>query len=85
MGSSSPSFRLSQRRRPQIAVLDLRTGERKTLIRGGSQPEYIETGHLVYATGRSLTAVRFDLERLEVQSDPVLVVEDVLKNEERPP
>ena len=65
----------------QIAVLDLRTGERKTLIRGGSQPEYIETGHLVYATGRSLTAVRFDLERLAVQSDPVLVVEDVLRNE----
>ena len=64
----------------QIAVLDLRTGQRKTLIRGGSQPEYAETGHLVYAAGRSLTAVRFDLERLEVQGDPVLLVEDVLRS-----
>jgi serine/threonine-protein kinase len=63
----------------QIAVLDLRTGQRKTLIRGGSQPEYAETGHLVYAAGRSLTAVRFDLERLAVQGDPVLLVEDVLR------
>ena len=57
----------------QIAVLDFRTGQRKTLIRGGSQPEYVETGHLVYAAGRSLTAVRFDLDRLELQSDPVLL------------
>ena len=55
----------------QIAVLDFRTGQRKTLTRGGSQPQYVETGHLVYAAGRSLTAVRFDLDRLELQSDPV--------------
>ena len=63
----------------QIAVLDFRTGQRKALIRGGSQPQYVETGHLVYAAGRSLTAVRFDLDRLELQSDPVLLGEDVLR------
>ncbi len=62
----------------QVAVLDLKTGQKKILIRGGSQAEYVETGHLVYAAAGTLRAVRFDLARLEVLSDPVLVVERVL-------
>ena len=61
----------------QIAVLDLKTGSRKTLIRGGSLPEYVESGHLLYAVAGTLSAVRFDLARLEVQSDPMRVVGDV--------
>ena len=32
----------------QIAVLDLRTGTSKVLIRGGSHAHYVPTGHLVY-------------------------------------
>ncbi|MDQ3439392.1 MAG: hypothetical protein M3478_03475 [Planctomycetota bacterium] len=60
-----------------IAVLDLQTGSRKTLIRGGTQPEYVETGHLVYKAAATLSAVRFDLAGLEVQSDPMRVVDDV--------
>jgi eukaryotic-like serine/threonine-protein kinase len=62
----------------QIAVLDLKTGQRKTLIRGGSDARYVETGHLVYAAAGALRAVRFDLGRLEVTSDPAPVVEKVL-------
>jgi serine/threonine-protein kinase len=62
----------------QVAVLDLKTGQRKILIRGGSQAEYVDTGHLVYAAAGSLRTVRFDLKRLEVVSDPVPVVEQVL-------
>jgi len=61
----------------QVAVLDLRSGRWKILIRGGSQAEYVESGHLVYAAAGSLRAVRFDLKRLEVLSDPIPVVEDV--------
>ena len=49
-----------------VAVLDLKTGQRKTLIRGGSQAEYVEPGYLVYAAAGTLRAVRFDLARLEV-------------------
>jgi len=64
-----------------VAVLDLQSGERKTLIRGGSQPEYVETGHLVYANAGTLSAVRFDLDQLEVQSDPVLVMDGVWMRE----
>jgi len=62
----------------QVAVLDLRTGQRKTLIRGASQAAYVETGHLVYASAGTLRAVRFDPVRLEVSGDPVPVVEQVL-------
>jgi eukaryotic-like serine/threonine-protein kinase len=68
----------SQLENSQVAVLDLKTGERKILIRGGSQAQYVDTGHLVYAAAGSLRAVRFDLKRLEVVSDPVPVVEQVL-------
>ena len=60
----------------QIAVLDLRTGQQRTLI-GGSQAEYVETGHLVYAAANTLRAVRFDLERLAVVGDPVTVVDQL--------
>ena len=62
----------------QIAVLDLKTGQRKTLIRGGSDARYVDTGHLVYAAAGTLRAVRFDLGRLEVTSDPVPLVEKVM-------
>jgi eukaryotic-like serine/threonine-protein kinase len=54
----------------QVTVLDLRSGQQKILIRGGSHAEYVETGHLVYASGGRLHAVRFDPIRLEVQGDP---------------
>jgi serine/threonine-protein kinase len=60
-----------------IAILDLRTSQVRTLIRGGSQPEYVSSGHLVYAAAGSLRAVRFDLSRLEVVGDPIPVVDSV--------
>ena len=44
----------------QVAVLDLKTGQHKTLIRG-SQAEYVESGHLLYVAAGTLHAVRFDL------------------------
>ena len=45
--------------------------------------EYIPSGHLVYAAANTLRAVRFDLERLQVLSDPVTVVDDVSMNQRR--
>ena len=61
----------------RVAIFDSTTGRPKTLIRGGSQGEYVETGHLLYAAAGTLRAVRFDLATLEVQSDPAPVVEQV--------
>lgn len=62
----------------QVAVLDLTTGRRKTLIRGGSQAEYVNTGHLIFAAAGSLRAVRFDVAKLEVLGDSVPVVDQVM-------
>lgn len=62
----------------QIAVLDLATREQKVLIRGGSHPRYIPSGHIVYGVAGTLRAVAFDPDRLEVRGDPAPVVERVL-------
>ena len=62
----------------QIAVLSLATGEFTTLISGGSNPRYAPTGHIVYGVGGSLRAVGFDLDKLEVTSDPVPVLDGVV-------
>ena len=80
-GPSTPETRANT----QVAVLDLQSGEHKMLIQDGSQAEYIDAlpgstdgGYLVYATDGALRAVRFDPVRLEVLSDPVTVLEQVL-------
>ena len=62
----------------QIAVLSLVTGEIEVLIPGGSNPRYAPTGHIVYGVGGTLRAVGFDVERLEVTSDPIPVLEGVI-------
>jgi hypothetical protein len=61
-----------------VAVLDLKTGQRRTLIQSGSQAEYVETGHLVYTDAGTLWAVRFDLATLDVVGDPAPLIEQVL-------
>ena len=61
----------------QVAVLDLMTGKYRSLIRGGTHPQYVGTGHLVYSVAGSLRAVGFDLDTLTVTSDAVPVVEQV--------
>ena len=58
-------------------VQSLRSGERKTLLEGGSHARYVPTGHLVFARGGVLFAVPFDLKRLEVTGGAVPIVEGV--------
>jgi Tol biopolymer transport system component len=62
----------------QVAVLDLQTGARRILVRGGSHAHYVSSGHLVYAADGTLRAVPFDLARLETRGTPVTVVPDVV-------
>jgi serine/threonine-protein kinase len=62
----------------QVAVLDLRTGTYKTVIRGGQHAHYVSTGHLVYGAADTLRAVPFDLGRLEVTGPPVPIIESVV-------
>ena len=58
----------------QVAVLDLATGNSKVLVRGGSGPRYVPSGHLIYVAGGALRAVSFDRARLETRGAPVPVV-----------
>src|SRR6185503_6397034 len=62
----------------QVAVLDLQTGMRKVLVRGGSDAHYVSSGHLVYAAAGALRAVPFDLPRLETRGTSVPVVPAVV-------
>jgi serine/threonine-protein kinase len=61
----------------EIAVLNFESSRVQSLVRGGSQPEYVD-GHLLYAAGGTLFAVPFDLQRLRVLGEPVPVLDRVL-------
>jgi Tol biopolymer transport system component len=61
----------------QIVVQSLTSGHRTTLVSGGSDARYLPTGHLVFARGGIVFAVRLDLRRLAVVGDPVAVIEGV--------
>jgi len=60
-----------------IVAQSLRTGERKTVIHGGTAPRYLSTGHLIYAQGGRLLAIPFDQVRLEVTGTAFPVLEDI--------
>ena len=62
----------------QVAVLDLQTGTRTVLVRGGSHAQYVPSGHLVYAAAGTLRAIAFDLARLETRGTPVPIVGQVV-------
>jgi Tol biopolymer transport system component len=63
----------------QIVVQSLRSGERKVLIRGGTDAHYIPTGHLVYALGGTLFAVPFDSRKQEIHGTPAPILEGVMR------
>jgi serine/threonine-protein kinase len=61
----------------RVAVLDLETGEEKTVVEGGSNPAYVDTGHLVFARGDTLMAVPFEASELAVTGEPVALVQGI--------
>ncbi len=65
--ASSPSAR--------IEALDLSSGQRRIVLRGGGRPRYIRTGHLLYASGGTLYATAFDVDDLSTRGTAVPVVE----------
>ncbi len=64
----------------QVVVQSFASGERKTLIVGGSDARYVPTGHILYALGGRVFAVAFDVRRLEVKGDPVPMIEGVRRS-----
>jgi eukaryotic-like serine/threonine-protein kinase len=63
-----------------IVVQSLRSGDRKVVMRGGSDARLLPTGHLVYALGGSLLAVPFDETEGRVRGTPVPILEDVRRS-----
>ncbi len=82
-GGESILFTVGSRRNPdlwdeaKIVVQSLKTGERKTLIDGGSDGRYLASGHLVYAVSGTVWAVPFDLRRQTVSGRGVPVIQGV--------
>ena len=67
-----------------IEVISLKTGERKTIQRGGFSARYLAdatgsngTGHLIYLHETTLFAVPFDPGRLAATGTPTPILEDV--------
>jgi len=64
-----------------IDVISLKTGERKTVQRGGFSGHYLRTsagsGHLIYMHQSTLFAVPFDVDKLAPAGPAVPVLEDV--------
>jgi serine/threonine-protein kinase len=49
-------------------------GTPKVIVRGGSDPVYVPTGHLLYVVGNTLNAIAFDPTTLEKSGGPVALV-----------
>ena len=63
----------------EVVVQRLDSGERKSVVKGGSDARYVPTGHLVYARSGVLFAAPFDVRRLELTGVPVPIVEGVAR------
>jgi serine/threonine-protein kinase len=59
----------------RVELQTLSTSQRKILVQGGFGARYAPSGHIVYANGGSLYAVRFDPEKQEATGLPVKVVD----------
>jgi len=60
-----------------IAVVDQKTSERRTVLRGAVHGRYVQTGHLLYARANTIFAIAFDPKALATRGQPFAVVEDV--------
>ncbi|MDA1183348.1 MAG: hypothetical protein O2930_01725 [Acidobacteria bacterium] len=61
----------------RIALLDMETGEYRTIIAGAGQARYVSSGHIVYGVNGALHAVPFDIDALEARGAPTPVLDGV--------
>jgi eukaryotic-like serine/threonine-protein kinase len=64
-----------------IAVLDLKSGQVKILVRDAGSPVYASTGHLLFSRGGALFAVPLDLGSLEIKGTPSAIEGDLRINQ----
>jgi serine/threonine-protein kinase len=61
----------------QIVAVDVRSGRRTVLLTGGFGPQYVSSGHLVFARRDGLYAAPFDLPTLTIRGEAVKVISGV--------
>jgi len=61
-----------------VSVLDLESGEVRTIVEGGFDAHYIGTGQLLYAKGSRLYALPFDPESATATGDALVVLDDLM-------
>jgi serine/threonine protein kinase/Tol biopolymer transport system component len=61
-----------------IEAVEVKSGERKTLYRGGYFGRYLPSGHLVFARRNTLFAAPMDLARLELTGPAVPVLDSIV-------
>src|SRR5262245_14805737 len=62
---------------PSIAAYDLDSHAVTPLVKSGTSPRYLPTGHIMFASGTVLYAVAFDASTLKVTGAPAPLVEHV--------
>jgi serine/threonine-protein kinase len=63
-----------------IRAISLKNGKLRTIVKGGTNPRYLASGHLVFLRAGVLMAVPFDPVKLELKGEPVAVVQNVMEN-----
>jgi serine/threonine-protein kinase len=63
-----------------IEAVSLSDGKRKVVLRGGTSPHYLPSGHLVYVNKGRLFAIPFDPDKLETSGNAIQVLDDVWVN-----
>ncbi len=61
----------------EVRIRNLRSGETRPLIRGGYNPRYVASGHVLFGRSGSLVAMAFDRERLTVSGEPIAILKNV--------
>jgi len=64
-----------------VEGLNLETGQRKVLVRGGTYPRWASSGHLLYVREGTLYAVPMDPDTMELLGSPGPIIENLTTNE----
>jgi len=62
----------------QVAVYDFTTKQMTIVVSPGTDARYVPSGHLVYAAGGTLRAIKFDLSTMKTAGESKIVVPSVL-------
>src|SRR5262249_52621377 len=63
-----------------LEATSLSDGKRKVIVRGGTEPHYLPSGHLVYVNKSTLFAIPFDPANLETNGNAIPILDDLMVN-----